>query len=119
MYSGTTLCNTHGVPTRRRALDWTLAAAFLALLIFVPWLRDHGTIVGQVFLAVLVVAAFVRGKPKGIRFAILSILAALLVLPFIFLAFWVNVWLGVAFVVLVPTSALVVAYRRDQRAVMN
>jgi hypothetical protein len=32
------------------------------------------------------------------------------------LALWLNVWRGLAFIVLVPTTALAIAYRRDQRA---
>jgi hypothetical protein len=114
-----TFCNTRGVTPQRRAVEWTIAGVLLALSIFVPWLHDHWTTITVVFLGAITVVAFVRGKPEGIRFVVLSILIALLAVPLLILAFLVNVWLGLAVVILVPTSALVVTYRRDQRAVTN
>ena len=108
--------------TQRRVVGWTIAVGLVALLLFVPSLRDHRALlstIGVVYLAVMTAVGFIRGKPEGIRFFVLSVLVALLAVPLLFVAFWVNVWLGLAFVVLVPTMALAVAYRRDRRAATN
>jgi hypothetical protein len=41
---------------------------------------------------------------------------SLLAIALSVLALWINIWLGLAFIVIVPTTALVIADRRDRRA---
>ncbi len=105
--------------TQRRAVEWTLAIGVLVLFILVPLLRDHRSVITLSYLAVLTTVGLIRGKPEGIRFLVLSILGALLAIALSVLALWVNIWLGLAFIVTVPTTALVIAYRRDERAAMH
>jgi hypothetical protein len=107
------------VLTQRRAVEWTLAIGVLLLFILVPLLRDHRSVILMSYFGVLTTVALIRGKPQGIRFLVLSILVSLLAIVLSGLALWVNIWLGLAFIVAVPTTALVIAYRRDQRAAMH
>jgi hypothetical protein len=104
------------VRTRRRAVEWTIAVGLLGLFIFVPGLRAHRRAIGTAYLAVLATVGLVRGKPEGIRLLALSILVSLLAIALSVLALWINIWLGLAFIVIVPTTALVIADRRDRRA---
>jgi hypothetical protein len=48
------------VLTWRRAVDWTIAAVVLALLIFVPWLREHRSAIFTVYLAALAVHVSIK-----------------------------------------------------------
>jgi hypothetical protein len=107
------------VLTPRRAVEWTIAVGVLALFIFVPLLRDHRTAVLMSYLAVLTAVGLIRGKPEGIRFVTVSILVAVLATALCVLALWLNIWLGLTFIVIVPTTALVIAYRRDRRVAMD
>jgi hypothetical protein len=115
----TALCHTRAVRTRRRAIEWTIAVGLLGLFIFVPVLRDHRRAITTAYLAVLATVGVVRGRPEGIRFLVLSTLVPLLAIALAGLALWVNIWLGLAFIVIVPTTALLVADRRDRRTAMH
>ncbi len=105
--------------TQRRAVEWTIAVGVLALFIFVPLLRDHRTVILMSYLAVLTTVGIVRGKPEGIRFLVLSILVSVLAISLSVLALWVNIWLGLAFIIIVPTTALLIASRRNRRVAMD
>jgi hypothetical protein len=107
------------VRTHRRIIEWTIAVAILALLSFVPWLRDRWRVIWWTYLTGALVVALVRGKPEGVRFVTLSFLLALIAMALAVLAFVVNIWLGLAFIVIVPAAALIVTYRRDQRAALR
>jgi hypothetical protein len=100
----------------RRAVEWTLAVGLLGLFIFVAGLRDHRTAIGTAYLVVLATVGLVRGKPEGIRLLALSVLVSVLGIALAVLAIWINIWLGLAFIVIVPTTALLIADRRDRRA---
>jgi len=104
------------VLTWRRAVGFTLAVGVFALFTFMPWLRDHRSVIFMVYLAVLATVGLIRGKPEGTRRLFVSLLVPLVAIVLAALALWVNAWLGLAFIVIVPTLALVIAYRRDQRA---
>jgi hypothetical protein len=62
--------------TQRRTVEWTVAVAVLALLIFVPLLREHRTAILMSYFAVLITVGLIRGKPEGIRFFFLSVAIA-------------------------------------------
>ena len=102
--------------TKRRAVEWTLTIGVVVAFILVPWLRDHRSVILLPYFAVVTTVGLIRAKPEGIRFLVGSIVVALLAIALAVLALWVNIWLGLVFIVTVPTAALVVAYRRDQRA---
>ena len=100
----------------RRAVEWTLAVGLLGLITFVPGLRDHRRAIGTAYLVVLASVGLVRGKPEAIRLLGVSVLVAVLGIALAVLALWINIWLGLAFIVIVPTTALLIADRRDRRA---
>jgi hypothetical protein len=104
------------VLTWRRAVDVTLAIGILALFVFVPFVRDHRSAIALSYFAVATTVGLIRGKPEGLRFLVVSILVPPMAIALFALALWVNMWLGLACIATVPTTALVVAYRRDQRA---
>ncbi len=102
--------------TWRRAVGFTLAVGVFALFTFTPWLHDHRSVIFMVYLAVLATVGIIRRKPEGTTLLVVSLLVPLVAVVLAALALWANVWLGLAFIVIVPTLALVIAYRRDQRA---
>jgi hypothetical protein len=61
--------------TRRPAVEWTVGLALVALAFFVPVFQDIWRAMVLPGLLVLAAVALVRGKPEGVRFAILSVVA--------------------------------------------